>query len=135
VEHHERAVSLWPDSPELHSNLGLALTAIGRHADAESAFRRALALRPDFAGAHSNLILSLDLNPDATRASIFGGKRRYNAWHARALTAVAPPHTNDRDPDRPLRIGYVGADFRYHAAAVLFAGIVFQIENLKIRSN
>ena len=40
------------------------------------------------------------------------------AWakqHAEPPTAVAPPHENDRNPDRRLRIGYVSAHFCRHA--------------------
>ncbi len=35
--------------------------------------------------------------------------------HAEPLTAAAPPLTNDPDPDRRLRVGYVSPYFREHA--------------------
>jgi tetratricopeptide (TPR) repeat protein len=44
-----------PGSTRLHDNLGVALQAEGRLADAEREFRRALAIDPDNADAHNNL--------------------------------------------------------------------------------
>jgi tetratricopeptide (TPR) repeat protein len=44
-----------PGSTRLHDNLGVALQAEGRLADAEREFRRALTIDPDNADAHNNL--------------------------------------------------------------------------------
>jgi len=49
------AVALNDSVPELHCNLGNALTDLGQTAEAEASYRRALALRPDYAAAHNNL--------------------------------------------------------------------------------
>jgi predicted O-linked N-acetylglucosamine transferase (SPINDLY family) len=46
---------LQPHAPELHNNLGVALTELGRLDEAGAAFRRALALDPKSAEAHNNL--------------------------------------------------------------------------------
>lgn len=42
-------------TPPIHNNRGLALMALGRHAEAESAFRRAIALARDYVPAWANL--------------------------------------------------------------------------------
>jgi protein O-GlcNAc transferase len=121
----EAALALQPDYADAHSNRGHALAGLGRISEAVAAFRQAIALREDAATSHSNLIFTLDLDPAATRASLFAEKRCWNDRYARALTAAAAPHANDRDPERRLRVGYVSADFRYHSAAVVFAGVLF----------
>jgi predicted O-linked N-acetylglucosamine transferase (SPINDLY family) len=36
------------------------------------------------------------------------------------------PHTNDRDPERPLRIGYVGGDFRSHSANMSYGAVIMR---------
>ena len=54
-----KAVAAVPNFAQGHSNLGNALRAAGRFADACASYRRAITLRPDFAAAHSNLGLAL----------------------------------------------------------------------------
>ncbi|MDE1148553.1 MAG: tetratricopeptide repeat-containing glycosyltransferase family protein [Azospirillaceae bacterium] len=44
-----------PDDAALHSNLGVALSALGKGAEAEVAYRRSIALSPAHVEAHNNL--------------------------------------------------------------------------------
>jgi predicted O-linked N-acetylglucosamine transferase (SPINDLY family) len=46
---------------------------------------------------------------------VFAEHRQWGRLHADALTAAAGPHSNDRTPDRRLRIGYVSGHFFGHA--------------------
>ena len=50
-----RAAQLAPEDAEVHSNLGNALTEVGRFEEAAASCRRALSLQPTFAVAHANL--------------------------------------------------------------------------------
>src|SRR5439155_20556232 len=54
-----RALELKPDLADAHSNLGNALHAQGKLAEAKACHRRALQLRPDLAEAHTNLANAL----------------------------------------------------------------------------
>ncbi len=50
-------------------------------------------------------------------------KRRQ--WHQHfGYKGVKAPHENTKDPGRPLRIGYVGGDFKTHSAAMIFRPVV-----------
>jgi protein O-GlcNAc transferase len=120
----QRALALHPEYPEAFNNLGNALRDAGQLSRALVAYRCALELRPDYASAHSNLIFALDLDPAVSSADAHAERRRWNEQHARRLGAGPAPHDNDRDPERPLRIGYVSADFRRHSAAAVFGPVL-----------
>lgn len=56
----QKAVALLPGDVESHSNLGNALKAQGRLAQAAASYQRAAELKPDFVAAHFNLGIALN---------------------------------------------------------------------------
>jgi Flp pilus assembly protein TadD len=56
---YNRILSLKPDIPECHNNIGVALADLGKFEEAAAACRRATALKPDYTEAHSNLGIAL----------------------------------------------------------------------------
>lgn len=42
------------------------------------------------------------------------------------------PHKNDRNPDRILRIGYVGGDFKSHSAAMMFSNVILNHDRSEV---
>ena len=65
------AISLAPDQHCWLTNLGVALFTQGRHAEAEQAYRKALAVRPDYAEGHGNLLFALNYRTELTAEAIF----------------------------------------------------------------
>ena len=49
----------FPHYPDLHNELGVALSLLGRYTEAINAFKQAIALNPNYIEAHLNLALTL----------------------------------------------------------------------------
>ena len=118
-----QAITLKPD-PSYISLAGVILFQLGRVSEAVKEFERALTLSPDDETIHSNRLFALALLPGFSR------QQRLEAhfeWGKRVDARFAPfrlPHTNDRNRERKLRIGYVSADLRHHPVAYLLEPIL-----------
>lgn len=108
---------------EAHYNLALALFRGGRHSEATDAFRAAVACDPAHSKAHAALIFAMDLDPRVAPAEAAAERKRWAARHGKPVSAHRD-HTNDRDPDRRLRVGYISGDFKVHSAAEALAPVI-----------
>jgi protein O-GlcNAc transferase len=111
-------------SAQIASNLALVIGQQGDHSAAVAACRHAISLDPDYVPGWTNLLYSLDHHPGATAELRMAERRAFNARHCAALTAAAPPYTNDRDPERQLRVGFVSGDFNDHSASLAFLPVI-----------
>ncbi len=92
--------------------------------EALSAAHRALELDPDSPIAHSNLFMTMHYSGRFNAVAVYEEARKFNARHAKPLTASALQHSNDCLPERRLRIGYVSADFRQHPVGFFFQPVL-----------
>ena len=133
-----QALSIRPHHPEARAALADALARAGEVEQAVDAARAAVADDPNSAAARSTLLRTLLLDWRATPhdlrrehaewdrvhgAAMRSAVERYAAWQAR-VRATAPagdappaPPPIDRNPDRPLRLGFVSPHFRRHPLA------------------
>jgi predicted O-linked N-acetylglucosamine transferase (SPINDLY family) len=111
---YRRALELRPDFAEAHSNLGNVLKDQGNLDGAIACYRRALELKPDYATAHSNLVYTQLFCPGYDARTLDEELGRWNRQHAEPLEKYIQPHSNNVDPHRRLRIGYLSPDFRSH---------------------
>jgi predicted O-linked N-acetylglucosamine transferase (SPINDLY family) len=118
------ALELEPELADAHAKLGLVLMELGRVGEAIVSYRRAIASQPDNRAAHSNLVFSMIFHPAETPASMLGEATRWAERHAAVAPGDLRPHTNDRDPERRLRVGYVSPDFREHCQALFFVPVL-----------
>jgi len=124
VKAYRRAIELKPDFAEAHNNLGNVLKDQGEFGEAISAFRRALRIKPGYAEAHGNLLYALHFDPDQDERMIAAEHQRWNRQFAEPLKPSILAHSNDRNPDRRLRVGYVSPDFRMHSVAFFLEGLL-----------
>lgn len=118
-----KAAELQP-RPDLISCVGGILFQQGHIELALAEMERAIAIDPDADAIHSNRLFILNHDVRLSREQI---ALQHFAWgrSLEARTASARiPHSNDRDPDRRLRIGYVSADLRTHSVAFFLAPVL-----------
>jgi protein O-GlcNAc transferase len=152
LECFQKAVGLDPGNAELQRNCGHILSRLARYEETLAAYDRAFRLQPDLVGiegyrlyARMHLCDWEDIAAEQARlvASIRSGKANAQpfiflavpatpsdqrqcaqAWLERHFPPVEPPRWNGQryDHDR-IRVAYLSADFRQHAASTLMAGM------------
>jgi predicted O-linked N-acetylglucosamine transferase (SPINDLY family) len=110
------ALALAPDNLAAWNTVGVALQHQNRVPEAIEAYRRLLAHEPDNHGVHSNMLFAMSQLEGVDAGELFLAHRRFGEWLDARVDAV-PAHGNSRDPDRPLRIGFLSGDLRNHAVA------------------
>ena len=106
-----------PDNAGAITNLGNTLLSFGRPDEAGACFRKAVQIHPDHAPFYSNLLYFLLLSSTADEKSVFSAHAGFGEQFEPRLRPHWPEHTQSRDPERCLRIGFVSADLYNHAVA------------------
>ena len=73
-------------------------------------------LNPD-PETHSNVLMAINYHPGYSPSDLLTAHKSWAELHEKPHIPNWKPHTNDRDPDRKLPIGYVSPDFRGHAVS------------------
>jgi protein O-GlcNAc transferase len=115
IAEYQKALDLNPKYAEALYNMANSLRQIGEVEEAIKRYRDSLAIRADL-DTHDNLLYALHLVP-GDPVEIFREHRRWDQLYAQPLAAEIREPSNDRNPDRRLRIGYVSPDFHQHSVA------------------
>lgn len=119
----DRAKDIDPDYPLAWLNRGTILQIRGQMREAERVYERALALSPRNNSLFSNYLFSLMYRDDVDPAALVERHLEYG----RRFTAEQPMRTTparSRETERPLRIGLVSADFKWHAVSYFLEGFL-----------
>jgi protein O-GlcNAc transferase len=122
VPYLEEAVRRQPGRAEMLTNLGMALLLQGQVEEAMVHHRRARRLPHIPAAPYEDLLLAANFDSDLEPGSLLEEHVRWAKTHAPHIVSAA--YANDPDPDRPLRVGYVSPDLRWHAVARFFEPIL-----------
>ena len=126
IENYGIALVLKPDFAEAYVHLGIVYQNQGNLDKAEECFRDALKIKPDCVFCYSNLLFSMNYNNRHDTQSLFAEHARFSKQIIEPLSFVATCHTNERDPNRKLRIGYVSPDFRRHAVSYFIEPVIIE---------
>ena len=122
----EQSIALRPDHADAYNDLGRTFMDCGRLDEALGPYRRAIELSPGNAAYFSNFLYLLMYHPGYSPQQIYQEHLNWAGRHAQPLASAVQPHTNDRDPGRRLRIGYVAPSFCRHVVGMLFEPILAQ---------
>ncbi len=116
IEMYRKAIALRPQASEIINNLAGALKEAGQLDEALTWSRKAASLGSTH-DVDSNLLYLLNFHPDYDSRAIAAELAHWNEQKARPLAVEIQPHSNNRDPARRLRIGYVSPNFCMQAEA------------------
>jgi predicted O-linked N-acetylglucosamine transferase (SPINDLY family) len=109
-----RATELAPYWTSPWLDLATLFREFGQPGEAMEALRKAIALAPDLPHFFSNLLLDMQYDPAIDEAQAAAEAQQWGVRQVAAVRPVALAADRSRDPARPLRIGYVSADFYRH---------------------
>ncbi|MCC6675891.1 MAG: tetratricopeptide repeat protein [Phycisphaerales bacterium] len=110
----EKALALDPNLAECRHNYGRWLLETSKSEQAVAELTTSVRQRPQDARFQLHLASTMNYAPGLTAAQVLAAHERYG----RLLGDPPPaPRPADPDPDRPLRIGFLSADFRAHSVS------------------
>ncbi len=121
---YQKAISTNSRDSLAHNNLGVELYHQGKINEGIRHLRQALILNSQDVMAHSNLLMMLNYVLEDPRL-LFLEHQRFNTQQAATLNPRSSlTFTHAKRPDRPLKIGYVSSDLRFHVVAHFMEAIL-----------
>lgn len=119
IQYLKKAIETDPNIPEMWNNLGMELVRAGHIQEGLELLRKSVEKAPANALLDSNYLLYLHYLPSLNPQKLFDEHKRWARLHA-PVSRARKSHSNEPDPDRRLRVGYISPDFRMNSAAYNF---------------
>ena len=116
------ATELQPELALPWQSLAGCLQSMGRHAEADSLFSRAMAVMGNDPTPASNYAFAATF-PDIPRESAWARHQAFGEWARKTVGPLSSPAINSRPPpERRLKIGFISGDMRRHSVAYFLRG-------------
>lgn len=132
MEWYERAISLDPGNTDTYHRMGTTLALLGRVGEGMRAARRGLALRPDDPALLEFVVYYQNFLDDVEPLR----HREEHAALGRSVAArigVGGPFRNVMDPEKPLRVAFLSADYYFHACAFFLQGPLREFDRSRLK--
>lgn len=113
---YQRAMACNIQEPAYHGQLANALLQQGRVEESIDIYQRVIALAPGNPQAGSNLLFALNSSPTHSARDIYDAHVDWARRHA-DTSGKFSQFENGREPDRPIRLGYVSPNLSRHPVA------------------
>ncbi len=117
----KRAVEKAPEDVPAMFVRAMILTSAGKAEESVAIYDRIIAKEPTHPAASANACFVQTLTDCGPKELL---EQRKKWWETNHFKGTIEPHTNSRTTDRPLRVGYVGGDFKGHSAAFIFSRVL-----------
>lgn len=119
-----RVRSLAPNDLRAVVNLANLARDAGDHAESRRLYAVLLAHLPDHPVIRRNALVSLEYDPDVSDAERLAQATAWGAWAITKAGGLRPRPALRALQDRPLRVGYVSADFCQHTVGLFVKDIL-----------
>lgn len=128
IASYNQALALKPDYAPAHNNLGIVLQELGNIEAATKCYRQAFKLGVNNADVHSNYLMLKQYALDYSAEELLDDHRDFADRFEAPWRKHWPAHANTRDPERPLKIGFMSGDFRNHPVGYFLENVLAQLD-------
>ncbi len=129
----EQAKTLSAHDFRAQVNLANLASDRGNHPECRRLYGELLARLPDSTIIRRNVFTSQEYDPEVTSAERLEQGHAWNAWAIQQAGGWRPRPTPKPLHDRPLRIGYVSADFCQHTAGLFCKDVLMQHDPQRVK--
>ncbi|MFZ6745413.1 tetratricopeptide repeat protein [Undibacterium sp. JH2W] len=115
IDYYQQVLQMDVNNSKVYDHLAQAYVDQGRLDEAILIYRKAMNLSPDSAEIYSNFLFALNYHPEFSSAAIYEEYENYDKRFSAPLKPKWRAFSNQRDPGKRLKIGYVSPDLRNHS--------------------